>query len=140
MHTMQRPCLSSAIDCGIEECIFNLQDDGRPLALTNGHNGSSLQSAALLADESGHERQHKKRSKADRKERSKDKKSRKKSKREKSEKKQGLDIDRLRQERLLREKQERERARQAIMGNVAAVEGGKKYNAAYGNAAVSRRT
>lgn len=49
--------------------------------------------------------------------------------------KQGMDIERLRQERRDREKAERERARQAVLGVARSrglIGGGKRYHGAYG--------
>jgi hypothetical protein len=108
--------------------LCGMQDDGRPLTL-NGRASMSIERPA-------NERREKKRAKADKKEK---KRGHREEKKHKGQKKNGLDIEKLRQERLQREQKERERTRQAIMGS-ASIEGGKKYNGAYGNAAPMKST
>ena len=94
--------------------------------------------AALPASSRLSEKQQRAAEKAARKEAKRRKHAEKAAHKQKHRLKQGVDLERLRQERREREKGERERARQAVLGNARAngvIGGGKRYNSAYGNAA-----
>ena len=99
---------------------------------------TSPSQAALPAGAGLSEKQHRAAEKAAHKEAKRRKHAEKAAHKQKHKLKKGVDLERLRQERREREKGERERARQAVLGNARAkglVGGGKRYNSAYGNAA-----
>ena len=101
-------------------------------------NSASHSLAALPGASRLSEKQQRLAEKAARKDMKRQKHAEKAAHKQKHRLKNGLDLERLRQERRDREKAEHERARQAVLGNARAkgiIGDGKRYNSAYGNAA-----
>lgn len=137
-----RAQLAFTVMAQLSQDKFALQGSAAPAVASQQHRTQMLEhsasQAALLGTSQLSEKKQRSAEKAARKEAKRRKHAEKAAQKQKHRLKTGLDLERLRRERRVREKAEHERARQAVLGNARAkgvIGDGKRYNSAYGNAA-----